>query len=119
MHGNEAVGRQIVMFLAQVQTQLKKLKSQTIAITNCMILLDNAPQYMLVNYGKDDRVTRLVNTTDLWFMPSMNPDGFAAGRCSLIQRSLLFGKLILISGRVIVVTWHLEVLADQMHMERI
>jgi len=53
MHGNEAVGRQIVMFLAQ---------------------------YLLVNYGKDDRITRLLNTTDVWLMPSLNPDGFAAGR---------------------------------------
>ena len=51
MHGNEAVGRQMVMFMAK---------------------------YLLVNYGKDSRVTGLVDTTDLWLMPSMNPDGFAA-----------------------------------------
>ena len=49
----QAVGRQLVMFLAD---------------------------YLLQNYGKDDRVTRLVNSTDLWLMPSLNPDGFAAGR---------------------------------------
>jgi len=53
MHGNEAVGRQMVMFMAQ---------------------------YLLENYGVDDRVTKLVNTTDLWLMPSLNPDGFAAGK---------------------------------------
>ena len=53
MHGNEAVGRQLVMFMAQ---------------------------YLLENYGTDERVTRLVNTTDLWLMPSLNPDGFAAGK---------------------------------------
>lgn len=52
MHGNEAVGRQLVMFMSQ---------------------------YLLENYGVDDRVTRLVNNTDLWLMPSLNPDGFAAG----------------------------------------
>ena len=52
MHGNEAVGRQLVMFMSQ---------------------------HLLENFGKDDRVTRLVNTTDLWLMPSLNPDGFAAG----------------------------------------
>ena len=52
MHGNEAVGRQMVMFMSQ---------------------------YLLENYGLDDRVTKLVNSTDLWLMPSMNPDGFAAG----------------------------------------
>merc|ERR550519_2472518 len=52
MHGNEAVGRQLVMFLSQ---------------------------YLLENYGEDHRVTALVNNTDLWLMPSLNPDGFAAG----------------------------------------
>merc|ERR1719412_1712764 len=52
MHGNEAVGRQMDMFLAQ---------------------------NLLDNYGVEERVTRLVNTTDLWLMPSLNPDGFAAG----------------------------------------
>jgi len=53
MHGNEAVGRQLVMFMAK---------------------------YLLINYGMDERVTKLVNTTDLWLMPSLNPDGFAAGQ---------------------------------------
>ena len=53
MHGNEAVGRQIVMFLAK---------------------------YLVDNYGQDERVTRLLNTTDVWLMPSLNPDGFAHGR---------------------------------------
>jgi len=50
MHGNEVVGREIVI---------------------------NMAQYLLVNYGSDDRVTRLLNTTDIWLMPSLNPDGFA------------------------------------------
>jgi len=53
MHGNEAVGRQLVMFMSQ---------------------------YLIENYGKDDRVTKLLNSTDLWMMPSLNPDGFAAAR---------------------------------------
>jgi len=52
MHGNEAVGRQMVIFMAR---------------------------YLLKNYGTDQRVTRLLNSTDLWLMPSLNPDGFAAG----------------------------------------
>ena len=49
MHGNEAVGRELVIQMAQ---------------------------YLLQNYGRDDRVTQLVNGTDLWLMPSLNPDGF-------------------------------------------
>lgn len=49
MHGDESVGRQLVINLAQ---------------------------YLIHNYGKDDRVTKLVNTTDIFLMPSMNPDGY-------------------------------------------
>ena len=49
MHGNEAVGRELVV---------------------------NMALYLLRNYGSDPRVTSLVNGTDLWLMPSLNPDGF-------------------------------------------
>lgn len=49
MHGDETVGRQLMIYLAQ---------------------------YLIYNYGKDDRVTRLVNSTDIYLMPSMNPDGY-------------------------------------------
>lgn len=49
MHGNEVVGRQVLIYLIA---------------------------YLLENYGINHRVTRLVNTTDIFIMPSMNPDGF-------------------------------------------
>ena len=55
--GNEAVGRELVIFLAE---------------------------YLIKGYGTIDRITKLVNTTDIWLMPSLNPDGFAAaeeGHC--------------------------------------
>lgn len=49
MHGDETVGRELLIFLAQ---------------------------YLLNNYGKVNRVTRLLNRTDIFLMPSMNPDGY-------------------------------------------
>ncbi|TRY63066.1 hypothetical protein TCAL_03885 [Tigriopus californicus] len=62
MHGNEAVGRANIVFMAE---------------------------FLLRNYGHDDRITRIVNSTDLWLMPSMNPDGFERareGECDLSGR---------------------------------
>lgn len=53
MHGDETLGRELVIFLAQ---------------------------YLLENYGSDSRVTRLVNTTDIFLMPSLNPDGYEASQ---------------------------------------
>ena len=49
IHGDETVGRQIILYLAQ---------------------------YLLQNYGKDSRVTNLVDHTEIFLMPSSNPDGY-------------------------------------------
>ncbi|XP_072318667.1 carboxypeptidase D isoform X1 [Eucyclogobius newberryi] len=49
MHGDETVSRQVLVYLIQ---------------------------HLLSNYGEEQRVTELVNTTDIYIMPSMNPDGF-------------------------------------------
>lgn len=58
MHGDESVGRQLLIYLAQ---------------------------YLLLNYGKSDRVTKLVNNIDIYLIPSLNPDGYEAsqeGNCN-------------------------------------
>ncbi|XP_033832557.1 carboxypeptidase D [Periophthalmus magnuspinnatus] len=49
MHGDETVSRQVLVYLIE---------------------------YLLANYGEEQRVSELVNTTDIYIMPSMNPDGF-------------------------------------------
>ncbi len=51
MHGDEPVGQ-----------------------SNSMYFID----YLLSNYGTDTNVTNLVNNTEFWFVPQMNPDGFAS-----------------------------------------
>lgn len=49
MHGNEVVGRELLLLLLK---------------------------YLCENYGRDKRVTQIVNTIRLHILPSMNPDGY-------------------------------------------
>lgn len=55
IHGNEVVGRQMLL--------------RTIS-------------YLIEKDHVDPRVTRLLNTTDIFFLPSMNPDGFVKAQVS-------------------------------------
>ncbi|KAM9358701.1 carboxypeptidase D [Symphorus nematophorus] len=58
MHGDETVSRQVLVYLVE---------------------------YLLAKYAEEPRISELVNTTDIYIMPSMNPDGFEKskeGDCS-------------------------------------
>jgi hypothetical protein len=55
MHGDETVGRELMIY------QIRRL---------------------LADYGSDTRVTNLVNNSQIFIMPSMNPDGFERSRRS-------------------------------------
>lgn len=65
MHGDETVGRELLVFLSQ---------------------------YLLRNYEKVPRVTQLLSRTDIFLMPSLNPDGFAHSKvlCILLKCSIMF-----------------------------
>ena len=49
MHGNEVISRQLLIYLAQ---------------------------YLALHYGRDPRVTNLLNNTEIFLLPSLNPDGY-------------------------------------------
>ncbi len=51
MHGDEPVGMEICIYLIR---------------------------YLLENYRVDPRITRIVDETEIWIMPLMNPDGYIA-----------------------------------------
>ncbi len=52
MHGDEVVGRELMLYFME---------------------------HLLQSYGKDSRITQLVDHSQIFIMPSMNPDGFEAG----------------------------------------
>ena len=52
MHGDETVGRELSLYLIE---------------------------WLVEGYGSDPRATEIINNTDVFIMPTMNPDGFESG----------------------------------------
>lgn len=69
MHGNE------VRLIAVVQHSLKPIYVQVVGREALLLLID----LLTVNYGKNDRITKLVESTRIHILVSMNPDGFELG----------------------------------------
>ena len=62
MHGNEVISRQVLIYLAE---------------------------YLAAHYGSEPRVTRLLNNTEIFLLPSLNPDGYESsveGACDNNRR---------------------------------
>ena len=53
MHGNEVLSRQVLIYLAE---------------------------YLAGGYGRDPRITRLINNTEIYILPTLNPDGYEISR---------------------------------------
>lgn len=66
IHGDEALGRQMVLFLAE---------------------------YLTLNYANVPEVQRLLNNTEIHLLPSCNPDGFAKAKVSAGFSSYTFVRI--------------------------
>ncbi|CAF0780087.1 unnamed protein product [Rotaria sordida] len=65
MHGDETIGREMMMALIY---------------------------YLLLNSKSDTRINRLLSTTDIYIMPSMNPDGFESSTEGLCDSGKIYGR---------------------------
>ena len=67
IHGDEVVGRELLIALARCS----HLWSGIFRYSGT-----HDPRYLTENYSSDGRVRQLVDTTDIFLVPSLNPDGY-------------------------------------------
>jgi murein tripeptide amidase MpaA len=77
MHGDEAVGRELMLTLIQLLAE-GYVANGTVK---------DGPSSSVAAIAARQRITRLVDSTRLHIMPSMNPDGYekAYGWCTYIK----------------------------------
>ena len=76
MHGNEVIGRELMITLAEYllkEYEVCALYSIAIVINKKFVLTDF---FFQTTQAKNPRIVKLLDTTDIHLMPSMNPDGF-------------------------------------------
>lgn len=76
IHGNEAVGREILLHFLEVSCP---------TIINFLYCIELGYQFLGDNFGTNNEITWLLKNTRIHVLPSLNPDGFemsSEGMCS-------------------------------------
>lgn len=71
IHGDEAVGRQMCIYLAQ---------------------------YLLENYSRNPRIRKFLNETDIHILPSINPDGFEKSKVRMTHFYIHYKLMFIIAS---------------------
>ncbi|KAE8745102.1 hypothetical protein FOCC_FOCC008277 [Frankliniella occidentalis] len=82
MHGNEAVGRELMLHLIQVRYAgaAGHGDSHDSSEGTLLTLLTPLSQYLVNSYETDPYIKWLLDNTRIHILPSMNPDGFEVSR---------------------------------------
>lgn len=77
IHGNEPVGREILLHLIEVLLFITFTRKISLKLYFSFFLQF---QYLLNNYEQNDYIHDLIDSTEIHILPSMNPDGFEKAR---------------------------------------
>ena len=75
IHGDEKVGRELLIGLARWDQGLQKTFKKWVLLSS----KDMSSRYLCDAYDNDEQIKMLVDSTDIHLVPSINPDGCEAG----------------------------------------